>query len=375
MGGLLTCIADDGEILSTDKWMWSQWRAVWVFSGVYTQLGRETRWLDRARELIEFCRRGGWDENAGGWALVVDRAGRILRGQESIYTDAFAVYGLVEYHRASGDSEALNLAMRTADAALLKIAGPRDALPHFPYTIPAGGKSHGIPMIWSLILAELGTVANDDRYLRVAAEMADEIFRDFYRPSRDLLLEFVRIDGSELPPPEGTAVVPGHAIEEMWFQIQLAALSPQPARRNDECVRLILRHLEIGWDHQRGGGIRLAVDAAGRDVVGWRFADAKLWWPQTEALYAVLLAWERSGNAVFLEWYERIWQLCLDHYVDWQNGEWRQKLDRDFKPLVETVALPVKDPFHLPRSLLLQLELLDRLANQNSSAGPATVNH
>ena len=47
--------------------------------------------------------------------------------------------------------------------------------------------------------------------------------------------------------------------------------------------------------------------------------------------------------------------------MDWQNGEWRQKLNRDLTPMTTVVALPVKDPFHLPRSLILQIELLEGL--------------
>ena len=36
--GLSTCVSDTGAVLSTDKWLWSQWRAVWVFSRIYNRL-------------------------------------------------------------------------------------------------------------------------------------------------------------------------------------------------------------------------------------------------------------------------------------------------------------------------------------------------
>lgn len=360
-GGLSTCIGDDGRILSADKWMWSQWRAVWVFSRLYNRIDRDPRWLEHARRIVDFCARAGWDEKARGWALVLDRDGRILRGHESIYTDAFAVYALQEFHVATGDITALRLARRSADAALEKLAGPYDAIPHFPYPIPAGTKPHGLPMMWSLVLAELGDALKEVRYLRAAAAFSDEVFRDFYRKDRDLMLEFVQTDGSELQTRQGMAVVPGHAIEDLWFQVHVARYPGQNTGRTDESLRLILRHLELGWDRASGGGLLLAVDAEGREPVGWGFADAKLWWPHTEALYAALLGWQRTREPTFLDWYERLWRVCLEHFVDWQNGEWRQKLDRHFKPMAETIALPVKDPFHLPRSLMLQIELLENL--------------
>lgn len=358
-GGICTCVGVKGEVLSHDKWMWSQWRAVWVYARLYNRIDREERWLNHARHIAEFCLRHAWDSAGDGWALVVSREGKILRGNESIYSDSFAIYGLLELYLATGDDELRRVACWTADAALRKLSRPYDTIPHVPYPIPPGTKPHGIPMIWSLTLAELGKALNREDYLRAAAAFADEIFRDFYRRDRDVILEFVRQDGREYDPPQGLAINPGHAIEDMWFQVHVALILGNGAARIAEAFRLTLRHLDLGWDGSHGGGLRLAVDANQSETVGWGFAETKLWWPHTEALYTTLLGWCQTGRREFFDWYERIWQLCLAHYVDWENGEWRQRLRRDFTPLSEFVAFPVKDPFHLPRSLILQIELLE----------------
>jgi N-acylglucosamine 2-epimerase len=359
-GGLFTCIDDRGTVLSTEKWLWSQWRAVWVFSRVHNRIAPDPKWLQRANAIAGFCARHGWDERAQGWVLVLGQDGRVLRGCESTYVDAFAVYALAELYQAGRDPGILQLATRTADAALKKLSGPYDRIPHFPYPIPAGAKPHGIPMLWSLSLAELGRVSGESRYLEAAAGLSAEIFRDFHRPDRNLVLEFVRQDGRELPAPAGTVVVPGHVIESMWFQAHVQQLLGRGVGDIPQVYDLLLRHLELGWDQGASGGIRLAVDADGRPDVAWSFADSKLWWPQTEALYASLLGWEQTRRPEFLDWYEKLWALCLEYYVDWQHGEWRQKLDRSLAPLDKVVALPVKDPFHLPRSLILQIELLEK---------------
>ena len=34
-GGINNCVRDDGKLLSTDKYLWSQGRALWVFSHLY----------------------------------------------------------------------------------------------------------------------------------------------------------------------------------------------------------------------------------------------------------------------------------------------------------------------------------------------------
>lgn len=358
-GGILTCIDDSGSVLSTEKWLWSQWRAVWVFSHIHNQLDRDPRWLGYARQIADFCLAHGWQEHEEGWALLLSREGKVLRGCESTYVDAFAVYGLTELFRATHDKELLKVARRTADAALCKLSCPRDRMPHFPYPIPAGAKPHGIPMLWSLALAELAEAAGDERYREASAELSAEIRRDFYRGDLDVMVEWTNPAGGVFPGLEGSAVVPGHVIEDMWFQIHAARLRGEMSAGHEIELHLILRHFTLGWDAKDGGGLRLAVDARGGEEVGWKFADTKLWWPQTEALYATLLGWELTGRRDFLECHAKTWRLCLDHYVDWENGEWRQKLDRNLQPLGGVIALPVKDPFHLPRSLILQTELLE----------------
>ena len=121
------------------------------------------------------------------------------------------------------------------------------------------------------------------------------------------------------------------------------------------------RHFDLGWEARTGGGLLLAVGMDGQPTgpEAWAFGETKLWWPQTEALFASLLGWWETRDSHWLKRYEQTWELCWKHYVDWENGEWRQKLQRDLTPLTGTIALPVKDPFHLPRSLILQIELLE----------------
>lgn len=360
-GSLITCLTDAGEIVSRDKWLWSQWRAVWVYSRLYRTIEPVPLWRERAERLAAFCLKNGWLENERGWALTLEGDGEVQRGHESTYTDAFAVYGLTELWRSTGDAEHAAAVRRSADAALEQLSAPRDTVPHFPYGLPAGIQPHGIPMIWSLILAEAGAALDDARYRTRGRALADETFVTFHRPASDLVVEFADLAGASLPPPRGTTVVPGHVIEDMWFQLHtLDATGDDPARRQD-ALRVMRRHLEFGWDETHGGLV-LAKDAEGAAEVGWPLAELKLWWPQTEALYGALLGWAETGEAGWLDWYERLWALCLDHYVDWQHGEWRQKLGPDLQPWTGVVALPVKDPFHLPRSLILQIELLERCA-------------
>lgn len=358
-GGINTCLEDDGTLISREKWLWSQWRAVWVFSRLYNQVEKRAEWLETALHIYRFAARHGWDDTTGGWRLLIDHEGRALRGCDSLYVDGFAIYGLTELARATGDAEVVALARKTADHVLRQLAEPHDRIPHFPYPVPPGARVHGLPMMFSLTFWELGQLLDEDAYRDAAAGMSDEIFQRFYQPDLDLIVERIAAGGGPFPPPLGTAVVPGHVIEDMWFQIHIARDQGRTARVK-EAVRLMRRHAEVGWDAEYGGFF-LAVDAHGKPDVGWDFPDAKLWWPHTEALSAFLLAYDQSGEPWCLDWYRRTHDYSFATFPDARHGEWKQKLTREGKPLTDTVALPVKDPFHLPRALLLCLDVLERL--------------
>lgn len=359
-GGLNSCIRDDGQVASRDKWMWSQWRALWIFSKLFNDFGHEAAHLRLASHIYRFASEHGFDPATGGCFLVLDHRGRPLenRGCDSLYTDAFAITGLAEFARASRLQEPIDLAKKSCEYVLKTLRKPHDQIPHFPYPVPAGARVHGLPMIFSLALWEVGRALGEPRYCEAALELSDEIFARFYRRELDLIVERVAVDGTMLPGPLGTAINPGHVIEDMWFQIHIAREAGMSGRIK-ECVRLIRRHLEVGWDAEFGG-LFLAVDAHGKNEVGWLHADTKLWWPHSEALYATLLAREYSDERWCLDWYQRIHEYSFEKFPV-ATGEWQQRLNRAGRPMTEVVALPVKDPFHLPRAIMLCLESLGRL--------------
>ncbi len=359
-GGLFTCVQDDGAIVSRDKWLWSQWRSVWVYARIFNTIDRAEKWRDRAVATAQFCLQHGWLKAEGGWALLLDESGRVKRGVESIYVDAFAVYGLVELAAATQDKTWLAAARETADAAVMRIETLGDGVPHFPYLIPPDTKPHGIPMIWSLKLAGLAAATGEQKYADLSRAMMREVWTDFYETKTDRVFETVRRDGGRFAGPAGDVTVPGHVVEGLWFQRLIATQLGEAPVAPAETWRMIARHLDLGWEAASGGGLLLAVDGTGGAAgpEAWGFGDTKLWWPQTEALFASLLGWHETGDAGWLDRYDAFWELSWAHYVDWAHGEWRQKLNRDLTPFTGTIALPVKDPFHLPRSLILQIELL-----------------
>lgn len=338
-GGVFSCMAEDGTIVSTDKYTWSQARFAWTLSALFNRFERRDVFIAHARKTIDFLLRHARD-GQGRFVYRTTREGIPLEGATSIYSDCFVAYALEEYCRAVPDEE-----LQFARTEILARVKQRVEEPDFsetaPYTLPPGRRTHGIPMM-------LTEVTGEDRYPRLVLD-------HFVRPERKLLVEFLTRDYQELPAPEGTFVNPGHAIESMWF------IMHQARRRNDEAMitraaEVLRWHLEAGWDAQYGG-IFLGIDAGG----GTPFlphSEKKLWWPHTEALYALLLANSLTGEPWCLEWYWRVHEWAFAHFPMPETGEWRQRLDRQGRPITDVIALPVKDPFHLPRAVMLILQLL-----------------
>ena len=356
-GGLCSCISDTGKILSTDKYMWSQLRAIWTFSALYNQIEKRQEWLDAAQHIFEFVKRYGRDPQ-GRWVFAVDAQGKVLQGATSIYADGFAIYGLTELARATGSQEAIDLALATYENVQQRLAQP-GSYETDPYPLPEGVKAHGVSMIFSLMFHELGLLLNDETILAAGKYHAEEVMTAFLQPDQQLLYEYVHLDNSLIDSAQGRAIVPGHAIESMWFMMHIYQHWGD-ADRLAQAADAIRWHMDYGWDNEFGG-ILLSRDAAGGDP-WWPFADAKLWWPHTEALYALLLAYEQSREKWALDWFEKVHDYAFSHYPVAEYGEWTQKLDRQGRPFTQTVALPVKDPFHLPRALINVIQVLQRLA-------------
>lgn len=362
-GGINTCITDDGKVLSHDKYVWSQLRAVWTFSALYNKIEPRQEWLDVAAHIYNFIKRAGRNDK-GEWLFCVAEDGTPrFDGATSIYCDAFAIYGLTEFAGATGDQEAIALARETYTVAQPRLARPGSYQTH-PLPIPAGLKAHGISMIFALAYDELGHYLNDPEIVSAGLHHAHQVMDVFLRPERGKLYEFVQLDDSLLDAPPGRTVNPGHAIESMWFMIHIF-------RRQDDAARIrraldVIRwHLELGWDHEYSG-IVLARDAEGSF---WeKNADTKIYWTHTEALYALLLAYsfatQRLGSkqAWCLEWFRRVHDYAFSHFPVPGYGEWIQNLDRRGTKLNATVGLPVKDPFHVARSLIYSVGILEDLA-------------
>ena len=359
-GGICTCIADDGTVLSGDKYVWSQLRAIWTFSALYNKIEPRQEYLDAATHIFNFIKRSGRNDQ-GEWYFCLDQTGKpLFDGATSIYCDGFAIYGFTEFARATGNSEAIDLARQAYAKVQPRLAHPGSYQTH-PLPIPPGAKAHGISMIFASAFGELGDYLNDRVIIDAGLGHAHQVMDVFRRPEHRRVYEFANLDDSLMQVPPGRAVNPGHGIESMWFMIHIYQRLGDQARIR-QAIETIKWQLELGWDKEYGG-IFLARDAEGSFWADK--SDTKIWWVHTEALYALLLAYSISKEDWCLEWFQRVHDYAFTHFPVSQYGEWIQNLDRRGNQLNSTIALPVKDPFHLSRALIYSVGVLEKLASES----------
>ncbi len=140
------------------------------------------------------------------------------------------------------------------------------------------------------------------------------------------LLENVGPHGERLDLPAGRLTLPGHAIETSWFLLR-EALHRRDASLQESALNILRWSLEWGWDEEHGG-LLYYVDIEGLppEQLEW---DMKLWWPHTEALYALLLASYLTGDPFWDDWYRRMHSWTFAHFPDPVHGEWYGYLHRD----------------------------------------------
>ena len=84
-GGQFNSLDRDGSIFDTDKSMWLQGRALWMFAKLYNEVEARPEWLEAARHIYDFIMRHGFDSD-GRMFFAVTADGRPLRKRRYVFT-------------------------------------------------------------------------------------------------------------------------------------------------------------------------------------------------------------------------------------------------------------------------------------------------
>lgn len=390
-GGYLNCFTNDGSrLVSHDKYTWSQGRFLWVFSKLAStdadifSDGERREFLALAESGRDFLMKHvliAPDDLRCVFLLEADGTPKYPAGctelDMSISADCFVVMGFARYSLAADDEESFVFAKKLADSVWERyMSGNFKSL---PYPISPRYRSHARPMILTNVNCELYRAAKrfDPEYAKTAKERiklcAEEDFSVFL-DENGLIHEFRYADG---PFPDnlfGMHINPGHTLEDMWFQLEAGDILGTDEHEKD-VARIVKATMEVGWDKEYGGIYHFitcdgkgmsgdAGDASGEPQMNLVLDDwgSKLWWVHSEALYTTLLLYERTGDDDFLADFEKVFNYTFKTFPnpDKNIGEWIQIRTRSGEPQEKVVALPVKDPYHIMRNVILIIELLEK---------------
>ena len=278
-GGYFTCLERDGSVFDTDKFVWLQGREVWMFATLYNKVEKRQEWLDCAIQGAEFLKKHGHDGHLN-WYFALDREGHPLVEPYNIFSYTFAVIAFGQLSLATGNKEYADIAKRTFDIVLSKVDNPKGK-----WNKAAPGaralKSFALPMILCNVALEIEPLLDPDFMRRTIDTCIHEVMDVFYRPELGLIVEHLGTDGQLVDCFDGRLLNPGHAIEAMWF---IMDLGKRLGRQDliDKAVQIALNEAEYGWDKQYGG-IFYFMDRLGRPCQQLEW-DQKLWWVHIETL-------------------------------------------------------------------------------------------
>jgi len=356
-GGYFTCLSRDGTVYDTDKFVWLQARQVWTFSMLYNRLEARPEWLDMAGLGAEFLRANGRDTN-GAWYFALTRQGEPLVQPYNIFSDCFAAMAFAQYALAAGDASAADLAGATYRHILERQDNPKG-----PYNKLVTGartlQNFALPMILANLVLELEHILPAADVEAAIDKGVSTIMGRFLDPTTHRILENIAPDGRPVDSFDGRLLNPGHAIEAMWFLMDIANRRGEIALLQ-QSTDTALAMLELGWD-EKHGGIFYFLDRLGRPVQQLEW-DQKLWWVHCETLVAMLMGYALTGRPECWAWFERVHAYTWAHFPDPDFGEWFGYLNRRGEVLLPLKGGKWKGCFHLPRTLFRCWKLFEKLA-------------
>jgi mannobiose 2-epimerase len=340
-------------------------RILWTFSKAFS-FYRDPVYLAAARRAYDYLTRYFWDAEFGGVYWMLDYLGKPHDTKKRIYGQAFTVYALAEYFHASGDSEALEKAVRMVRS--IESASHDDA---------HGGYFETYERDWTLAKDQrLSDVDMDEKksmnthlhlmeaYATLLRYHEDEIVRLRLRELIEIFLDHI-LDSQtrhfilffdEEWNPRSDKISFGHDIEGSWLLCEAAEVlgcADLLKRVREVAVKMAEAVYTQGLDHD--GGLFNERESDGH------FDTDKHWWPQAEAVVGFLNAYELSGKPRFEIAAERSWRFIEQFTIDREDGEWFWLVSRECVPAADRDKVgPWKCPYHNSRACFEVMKRLDK---------------
>jgi mannose/cellobiose epimerase-like protein (N-acyl-D-glucosamine 2-epimerase family) len=281
------------------------------------------------------------------------------------YSDLYVCMGFLEYGASFADAARVQTAREVFSQTLTALRENRFVTE--PDLTPP---DRVLENPWSVALDvanEMAKQLKDDAWLDVGAELITWLLDRYFRPDIGAFVEYVTPAGARFKDEQGRETVdPGHAIEFFSFALEFSRLAERAGRHaavrervNALAPKTILWNIENGWNAAHPG-IYKTIDAHSRQPIN----ETMPWWILPEALLAVLLAYERTRDTVFLEQFRKIHNTYFSTYMNpiTDFGPFQNIDGRTGKPVSIVPACKFQDPeFHSGKNLLTVAQVLPRV--------------
>ena len=227
-GGYFTSLDRDGSVYDTMKYMWMQWRIVYMFSEIYLAGYKNDRYVDFAEKGFDFLYKNGRDEN-GMYYFALNRQGVPAMAPYSLFSDCFAAMGCAKLYKITGNELHARAAAEAMNSYLTRASSGNSAL---QWNKSLSGKTAYLSLGHYMMMANLGLIMKEclastefDSAMDTAVDM---VLNKFYSPDFGLVFENMPVDSDkpDLESSIGRQMNPGHALEAMWFLLNYLAGVP-----------------------------------------------------------------------------------------------------------------------------------------------------
>ncbi len=336
-------------------------RILWTFSSAY-RIFQDDRYLAVARHAYDYLTQRFWDSKYGGVYWSLDCNGQAVNDRKHVYAQAFAIYGLSEFYRATAETESLKLAQElfgliethTFDSANLGNLECRSrewqALDDMRLSAQDLNCAKSMNTLLHLMEAytNLLRVWQDEQVSAKQSSLIEVFLKHVIDPQTwHLKLFFDEMWQTLL---DETSF--GHDIEASWLLVEAAQGLGQPdilAQTRAAAVELAQAVYTKGRDAD--GSVLYAATPHG-------LKGDKHWWVQAEAVVGFYNAYQLSGQEHLAQAALQCWNYIEDKFVDREHGDWFKVLNRLGVPLEHFKVGPWECPYHHSR---LCFEMLARL--------------
>lgn len=323
--GILIPEAEKGAILNA--------RILWTFSSAYRVL-KNDEYLAVATRAKRVIIDDFYDKEYGGIFWSLDYKGKPLETKKQIYALGFAIYGLSEYHRATGDEEALDYAIRLFESieehSFDSVKnGYREALTREWGEIAdmrLSDKDENERKTMNTHLHILEPYTNlfrvwKDQRLKEQLRNLIEIFTDKILNIKTGHLELFFNDDWES---KCRIVSYGHDIEASWL-IHEAALALGDKAVLEKVEPLVEYIAAASDEGLASDGSMVYETFLNKD----RTDTERHWWVQAENVVGHANLYQYFDDEVAMQKAFRCWEFIKRHLIDYENGEWHWSVRAD----------------------------------------------